>query len=926
MINSHGMTAGAEGEDPKRKRPEFAGPNETDRRREAISDAERRNLVFERNQTQAEYPRDACFHSLFEAQVERSPDSLAVESAGSWLSYRELNVRSNQFAHRLRSLGVGPESLVGIFVDPSVDTLVGVLAILKAGGAYVPLDPAYPKERIAFMREDAALKVVLTQEHLVQELPPGIEHVVCLDVVASKPIEESAQNPVSGVSAENLAYIIYTSGSTGRPKGVMIHHRGLVNYLMWAVAAYDVASGSGALVHSSLSFDLTITGLFAPLLVGRGVTIVAAQHDISALSRTLRKRKDASLVKITPAHLELLRRQLSAGEMAGRTRAFVIGGEALLGESVAFWQEHSPDTVLVNEYGPTETVVGCCVYFVPQECRFAGAVPIGRPIANTQLYVLDADLQPVSAGETGELYIAGDGVARGYLNLPDVTARSFVANPFYAPGAATSTRMYKTGDLVRYLPDGNLDFLGRADQQVKIRGFRIEVGEIEAVLASHRNVRGSVVLALPDALGEKALTAYIEPVLPIASTAAELRQFLKERLPDYMVPARYVMLPAFPLTPNGKVDRQALPPPDAATSASGVAFVAPRNELERKLADIWEEVLPGASVGLDDNFFDVGGHSLLAVHLVNEINRWFSAKLDVLTLYQEPTVRALARKLEGDSHVAVGAKLVQVRTGKGGSPVFFLNASLEFFGSASRIERDEPIWISDVPWSTDLLQASARGETATFPTLAAMAAPHTKLILQAGRRTRVFSLVIPTAGRWPSKLRTSCCRPAHPSTPSCCSIPISRSRRPDALPTGLGARPASCAKMPSVILWRRPGAFLWQRPGAFGSRRKPLTTPARSLPCRPQERICRSKMCPGRSSIESGGTRFDDTRRARCPVGACCSGPRNASIPRSRTTTGAWVGRDISAVDWKSCRYPVITGRCGRNRMPSRCERRGKPY
>jgi amino acid adenylation domain-containing protein len=698
----------------------------------AISDAERRNLLFERNQTQAEYPCDASFHSLFEAQVERSPDSLAVESAGSWLSYRELNVRSNQFAHRLRSLGVGPESLVGIFVDPSIDTLVGVLAILKAGGAYVPLDPAYPKERIAFMREDAALKVVLTQEHLVQELPPGIEHVVCLDVVASKPIEESAQNPVSGVSAENLAYIIYTSGSTGRPKGVMIHHRGLVNYLTWAVTAYDVASGSGALVHSSLSFDLTITGLFAPLLVGRGVTIVAAQHDISALSRTLRERKDASLVKITPAHLELLRRQLSADEMAGRTRAFVIGGEALLGESVAFWQEHSPDTVLVNEYGPTETVVGCCVYFVPRERRFAGAVPIGRPIANTQLYVLDADLQPVPAGETGELYIAGDGVARGYLNLPDATARSFVANPFYAPGAATSPRMYKTGDLVRYLPDGNLDFLGRADQQVKIRGFRIEVGEIEAVLASHRNVRGSVVLALPDALGERALTAYIEPVSPTASTAAELRQFLKERLPDYMVPARYVMLPVFPLTPNGKVDRAALPPPDAATSsASGVAFVAPRNEVERKLADIWEEVLPGVSVGLDDNFFDVGGHSLLAVHLVNEINRWFSAKLDVLTLYQEPTVRALARRLEGDGHVAVGAKLVQVRTGKGGSPIFFLNAGLEFFGATSRIERDEPIWISDVPWSTDLLQASARGETATFPTLAAMAAPHTELILQS---------------------------------------------------------------------------------------------------------------------------------------------------------------------------------------------------
>ena len=695
--------------------------------------AERHKLLVEWNRTQAEYPRESCFHHLFEAQVEWSPEAVAVESRGRKLTYEELNAQANRLAHDLRALGVGPDVLVGICVEPSLEMLVGLLAILKAGGAYVPLDPAYPKDRLAFMIEDAAMTVILTQQRLVAGLPASAARLVCIDrAPTGSRAPFSYANPPTVISADHLAYVIYTSGSTGRPKGVMIPHRGLVNYLTWAIQAYDVASGTGAPVHSSISCDLTITGLFAPLLVGRCVFILSAEHGLEALSHALRQNKNFSLLKITPAHLELLSRQLPPAETDGCARSFIVGGEALLGESIRFWQEHAPDTVVVNEYGPTETVVGCCVYAVERGERFAGAIPIGRPIANTQLYVLDAEMQPVPIGEKGELYIGGDGLARGYLNRPDLTARSFVANPFVTEDPTASAKLYRTGDLVRYLPDGNLDFLGRIDHQIKIRGYRIEPGEVESVLSAHPDVQGVVVMPRDDRFGEKYLAAYLASTVPATMLIPEVRQFLRDRLPDYMVPAAFVTLAEFPLTPNGKVDRAALPPPNLKSPVSDGTYVAPATETEIKLAGIWRDILQLERVGSRDNLFDVGCHSLLAVRLLAEINRAFGTQLDVLTFYQHPTVVELAGILQSQQPEKPRAKLVTVRAGNSGIPIVFLNTGLEFFSLANQLDDHEPFVVSDVPWTPEVLEASARLETATLPTIEEMAARHVALILEGG--------------------------------------------------------------------------------------------------------------------------------------------------------------------------------------------------
>ena len=547
--------------------------------RKPLDASERRKVLVEWNQTQQPYPRNACLHELIEAQAAKTPEAIAVESQGEALTYEQLNTQSNQLARHLQSLGVGPEVLVGICLDASLHLLVSLLAILKAGGAYVPLDPAYPKERLDFMIRDSGMKVLLTENKFSRTV--AFQSVQVLHVDAALPMSGSGfKNLSSRVQAENLAYVIYTSGSTGRPKGVMVPHRGLVNYLCWAAAAYQVERGMGALVHSSISFDLTITGLFCPLLVGRCVFLLPQDQNLDRLANALRPPADFSLVKITPAHLEILSAQLARDAAVAATRSFVVGGEALFGESLASWRKCAPEAILVNEYGPTETVVGCCVYFVPQDRRFAGAIPIGRPIANTQLYVLDEARQPVPIGAAGELYIAGDGVARGYWNQPALSAELFVPNPFVAADANTSPTMYRTGDLVRYLADGNLEFLSRADAQIKIRGYRIEPAEIEAALLAHESVRGAVVMARTDAVGNRTLAAYLVPAAAKPLAASELRSHLKTKVPDFLVPTAFLTLPEFPLTPNGKVDRRALQ--DAAVELSaGAAYVAPGTELER---------------------------------------------------------------------------------------------------------------------------------------------------------------------------------------------------------------------------------------------------------------------------------------------------------------------------------------------------------
>jgi len=608
-----------------------------------LSEPERHKILVEWNDTQAHYPKHKCIHQLFEEQVERTPDAVAVVYEDKQLSYRELNATANQLAHYLQKLGVGSEVLVGIFVERSLEMMVGLLGILKAGGAYVPLDPAYPKERLAFMLSDSQVSVLLTQEKLLAGLPEQSAYAICLDTGWGGISQESEENLNSGVNPANLAYIIYTSGSTGKPKGTMIVHQGLVNYLSWCIKAYAVADGVGSPVHSSIGFDATITSLFSPLLVGQRVVFLPEKQEIEALSAILCSQSNFSLVKITPAHLALLSELLPSKEAAGQTRALIIGGEALSKKSISFWQTHAPETRLINEYGPTETVVGCCIYEVPAQTSLSGLVPIGRPIANTQLYILDRSLQPVPIGVAGELHIGGDGLARGYLNRTELTTQKFIPNPFSDEPAA---RLYKTGDLARYLPDGNIEFLGRIDNQVKIRGFRIELGEIEAVLRQNQAVQDAVVIDQEYDPSDKRLVAYVVPSQEQALSTRELRRYLKQKLPDYMVPSAFVQLEALPLTPNGKVDRRALPVPDATRAELEEDFVAPRTPVEKVLAEIWAEVLGIERVGIHDKFLELGGHSLLAIGIISRLRDTLKVELPISSLFASPTVAELAQRIE----------------------------------------------------------------------------------------------------------------------------------------------------------------------------------------------------------------------------------------------------------------------------------------
>jgi amino acid adenylation domain-containing protein/non-ribosomal peptide synthase protein (TIGR01720 family) len=604
---------------------------------EMLTAAERQQLLVEWNATKAEYPHDRCIHSLFEAQAELTPDALAVVFEQEQLSYRQLNARANQLAHALRGLGVGPEVLVGICMERSLEMVVGLLGILKAGGAYVPLDPSYPKSRLAFMLQDSEIGLLLTQGRLLARLPECPAKALCLDTEWPTLASDHTDDPTSVAGPENLAYVIYTSGSTGQPKGTLVPHRGLVNYLSFASQTYDVAGGTGAPVHSSLGFDLTVTALWAPLLVGRAVVLLQEQPGIDALAQLLEQRNELSLIKVTPSHLALLEQVLPAAA-AGHARAVVIGGEALSWEQLQFFRSAAPRTRLFNEYGPTETSVGCCVYEAPADGPAGGPVPVGRPIANTQLYVLDGALRPVPIGIVGELYIGGAGVARGYLRRPELTAERFIESPFEQDAAA---RLYRSGDLCRWRADGNLEFIGRVDQQVKLRGHRIELGEIESALMEHPTVREAVVLAREDAPGDKRLVAYLLTREAVPPSASELRSYLLQKLPDYMVPALYVHMQSLPLTANGKVDRRALPVPTGGLPESASSNERARTQEEAGLARIWSRLLRIPNIGRDSNFFELGGDSILAIQVIGQA-RQAGLNVSLRQLFRHPTIAELA--------------------------------------------------------------------------------------------------------------------------------------------------------------------------------------------------------------------------------------------------------------------------------------------
>ncbi len=627
-----------------------------------LADEESQQLLVEYNDTAGELP-ERCVHDRFSDHATAHPDAPAVECDGETLSYGELESKANHLAHYLRSLGVERESRVAICMTRGLEMVIGVLGILKAGAAYVPIDPSYPSERIAFMLEDGATAVLLTQSALLGQLPADLTRPLCIDSDWSEIATVSNEAIGQIAQPSDLAYVIYTSGSTGKPKGVMVEHRSLSNYISHAVPSTP-GTGGGALLASSLAFDLTVTSLWHPLTAGERIVMLSGEIDAQSLGELLKDAGALALLKTTPSLFEALGREFDARELAPSIGALILGGEALSYSSyLQAWRRAAPECVILNEYGPTETTVGTCVFSVEDEGELGGRVPIGRPMPNTEAYVLDHALRPVPTGVVGELCIGGVGVARGYLNREELTAERFVENPF---SARSGSRMYRTGDLARWRHDGSLEFLGRIDDQVKLRGFRIELGEIESALDSYAGVSRSVAILREDRSGTQSLVAYVEPSAPesgngdVGRPAADvLRSSLRERLPTYMVPAQVIILDELPTTTNGKIDRAALPDPstigradqaddvDRRTSLPG--YVAPRTDTEKLLAAIWRDLLDLPRVGVNDGFFELGGHSLLATKLVFRIREvvGFDLPLQVLFL-REPTVARLAAVIDGD--------------------------------------------------------------------------------------------------------------------------------------------------------------------------------------------------------------------------------------------------------------------------------------
>jgi len=600
-----------------------------------LSEAEREQLLVGWNATQAEYP-ECCVQELFEAQAERTPDAVAVVGEAERLSYRDLDDRAERLADQLRAIGVRPDVLVGICLERSVDLVVGLLGILKAGGAYVPIDPNYPAERIEYMMEDSAMKLLLTQERLVGNLPQSRCRVVSLEQLTAERELHRSEVAQESARAENLAYVIYTSGSTGRPKGVEIQHKALVNFLHSMRQRPGLTPQDVLLSVTTISFDIAGLELFLPLIVG--ACVVIASREVALDGRRLMEQLEncgATVMQATPATWRML---IDVGWSGRKDLKILCGGEALSGELASQLLERGAS--LWNLYGPTESTIWSTHYRVE---RVDGAVPIGRPIANTEIYILDRYLKPVPVGVPGELHIGGSGLARGYLNRAELTEKKFIRDPF---STEPSARLYKTGDLARYLSDGNIEYLGRLDHQVKIRGFRIELGEIESVLSQHQAVREAVVMVREDEPGDRRLVAYLVPKQDSIPTVSKLRNLLKSKLPDYMMPSAFVELDAFPLTPNGKVDRKALPVPDHDRSQSEKEYVAPRTPVEEVVAGIWADVLKLDQVNVHDDFFDLGGHSLLATQVISRLRNSLKVDLPLRLLFEQPTVAGLAEQID----------------------------------------------------------------------------------------------------------------------------------------------------------------------------------------------------------------------------------------------------------------------------------------
>lgn len=666
-----------------------------------LTPAERQQILVEWNDTSTEYPRDLCVHQLVEQQAERTPSAAAVQCGSQILTYHEFNARANQLASYLSKLGVGPDVAVGIFLERSLDLAIALLGVLKSGGTCVPLDPQYPGERLAFMLQDAQVAALVTSANLAGKIERVTGRTVCLDREWNAIRRERNQNPVNDAGPENLAYIVYTSGSTGKPRGVQLPHRGLVNHHVAATKLYGLQTSDLVLQFSSISFDISIEEMF-PTWVAGGRVVFRTEDTPLAASGFLRwiGERRITVLNLPTAYWHELVHELSDSREASlpeSLRMVIVGGEKASSTAFASWLRVSGGKVRwVNTYGPTEASIIATAYEpeISAPEQVPASLPIGRPIANTQIYLLDADLNPVPIGAEGELHIGGECVARGYLNRPEMTAEKFITDPFSRHAGA---RLYKTGDLARYLPNGDIEFVGRSDFQVKIRGFRVELGEIEAVLGSHPGIRDSVVVAKVDASGDKRLLAYVVPANDTESGTKRWRSFLEERLPDYMVPSLFIVLEALPLTPNGKVDRRALEKrPVTAAAVARTSDDSVSDPVQRQLIRIWQSVLGIESIGLQDNFWELGGHSLLAARLTQLIDSRFGKKLSLAALIEAPTILELALLIKGEDEAQAWSCLVPLQSGGSKPPFFCVHGvggnSVGFRDLANLVGADQPFY------------------------------------------------------------------------------------------------------------------------------------------------------------------------------------------------------------------------------------------
>ncbi|HEU4795979.1 MAG TPA: amino acid adenylation domain-containing protein, partial [Pyrinomonadaceae bacterium] len=669
-----------------------------------LTAAEQQEVLVEWNRTTTNFPRDNGIHELFEQQAAGNPEAVALIFGEREVSYGELNAKANQLAHYLRRQGVGPEVLVGLMVERSVEMIVGLLGILKAGGAYVPLDPQYPIERLAFMIEDAQVPVLLTQEHLVDNLPAHWGTVLCLDSEWDAIDSESDQNLDNRITAENLAYVIYTSGSTGRPKGVCVTHRGVVRVVRDTNYA-RLDQDEVFLQMAPISFDASTFEIWAALLNGARLVIFPPQRpSLEDIAATLRRYQITTLWVTTGLFHVLVERQIDA--LKG-LRQIITGGDVMIPAMAAKVLREVPACQSNNMYGPTEATTFTTFY--PMVASELGSnVSIGKPISNTDVYVLDEHMNPVGIGMAGELYIGGDGLARAYLRRAELTAERFVPHPFSEVGGA---RLYRTGDVVRYLADGRIEFIGRADGQVKVRGFRVELGEIEAALREHPGLKAAIVEARREADGERQMVGYVVSANGEAIPGSQIREWLRQRMPDYMVPNIFISLEELPLTPNGKIDRKALPDPSVARQEESREYVAPRNAVEEVLAGIWSEVLKVDQVSVHENFFELGGHSLLATQVISRVRETFKIELPLMKLFDQPTVAGFATNVEVELSKAAGLTAPPIE----------------------RVSREEPLPLSFAQqrlWFIDQLQpGSAAYNTPTAVRLTG------KLNLEVTRRT-----------------------------------------------------------------------------------------------------------------------------------------------------------------------------------------------